>query len=564
MTFAKKTILATVLVVIVGVGGWKAIGAYSAWKSEQSLARARQYARSGQTEQAMINLQMSLRDRPHNPEAWKLCAEILEAGGSKEALACRVKVTELLPRDPGAKIECARSALSFNQLAIAQNMVDRVPEDAHNRPEYLEIQAMLASASGHLDTASNSFERLTRDFPGTPYAKNALLNLSKMWLLNDVPGASEQAANRLEELANDPQYGSEARRLLVRRSLKKKDAAAALDFSYWVTETPGARLDDYVLMLDLMRYADCPLYPTALDWVKDVARKNPATAAALAEWIMKHEGPKAAVDWLHRLPRNLQEAKPVPIVLADAYERMKDWSSLQSLLSKQNWGAFNSQKNAFLATAYREDQQLDLARAKWDAAVSAGRSQPGVLNSLAHLAASENRTGDAIDALWKIPPGDLTYAGAQRQLYVYYRDRKDAANLLRLLQRTLEEHPNDPSVKLSVATLLLVRDADVHRAARLAREVYEADPQPLRHAAVYAYSVLRESPSEKAAASAAAILDARSPEERSSDDCLVYYGLILARCHRADEARLCFQKMDRKLLFPEMLEKVHQAEESLE
>jgi tetratricopeptide (TPR) repeat protein len=249
--------------------------------------------------------------------------------------------------------------------------------------------------------------------------------------------------------------------------------------------------------------------------------------------------------------------------MADCYSRLRNWDAMRTLLSKQNWGDLNPQRDALLSTAYRQEAQNDLARAKWQTALASAQSQPGALASLARLAFSENRLDDALDALWRIPFGDPDYGRAQKDLFIYYGQKKDAANLLRLLKGTLAQKPNDPSVKLSVATLLLVRDSEPDLAARLAREVYQADPKPVRHAAVYAYSIYQQNPTGETAARAAAILDALSPQDKANDDCLVYYGLILAGGKRYDEARACFNKMDRSKLFPEMAQKVEDAESKM-
>jgi len=560
MNISRKKILGAVIIVLMTACIWKGAAFYGHWKAERSLERAREYLKEGRLNEAVINIQISIQKNAKNPAAWKLLAETFESTGSAEALQCRRKVVELLPDDPKAKIEFARCSLIFNQLAAARAMLAQITESGGNRPDFLEMQAMLSSASGDIAGAAELFGRLMREFPGTTFAKNAQLNLSKIWLLNGLSGAPEQAANSLEDLIDDPQYGGDALRLLIRRSLKTKDSAAAFHFSCLLTKSPNARMDDHLLMLDLMQYLKCPLYYAALDWMERSVEKSPASTANLAEWVMNRQGPQAAIDWLNHLPPAFLQAKPLPIVLADCYSRLKDWSAVQSLLSNQNWGPFNPQRNAFLSTAYRNVRQGDLAGAMWDTAVSSAQRHPGSLESLARLAFSENRPDDAVGALWKITTADPAYAKTQQQLFVYYRQRNDSANLLRLLKRTLEERPNDPSVKLSVATLLLVRNSQPDLAARLAKEVYQADPKPVRHAAVYAFSIYRENPSEKTATKAAAILDALSQQEKSSDDCLVYYGLILAGCNRFDEARDCFRKMNRNSLFPEMLQQVHEAE----
>ena len=555
---SRVVILLVAAALVFGV--WKITKTYSVWKARRSLDLARAYFKQGRLTEATLSVRASLQAKKNNPEAYRTMAEMMEAMNSAEAIPYRKAVAEQCPSDPQAALDLARCALRFNRPEIARQMLPRLQGKGNDTPGLLEIRAKIIEISGDQKGAVEAYGKLWRLSPGSDAGKNAMLYLARIRLSGGPRDETDAALAHLRELADDPEFGAGACRLMMRAALQKSDPATAFRISCDLLKRPSSTIDDRLQHLDLMQILHCPLESSALEWLECSVENNPSMTAKTAEWVADHKGPRAALSWLERLPPDRLLMKPVPIVMADCYSRLKDWGAIEKLLAGQNWGRLEAQRSAMLAGAYRNTGQGNLADSTWKTAIDKARTQPGFLASLARLAVSENRADDAMEALWNIQRSDPGYDAAQRQLFAYYRAKNDSARLLRLSERTLAEHPENLSLKLSVATLLLVRDWQLSRATSLAREVYLADKNPVLPAAVYAFCLYRENPSKKTAEQAAALLDARSAGDKSNDDCLVYYGLILTACGRYDEARACFQKMNRTLLFPETLEKVKAAE----
>ena len=561
MTLSRKWLVALIVIPLIALAGWAVLRGYAGWKAEKALARAREFLKQGRSGEAMISLQTSLLANPKNPAALRVMAEALEQGGSELALSYRRRVVEAAPHDSQGLIDLAICALRFSHPAIASGALEQLPESDRHRADYLDAHAMLLASAGDADGARKCYEEVVLRFPQTRFAKTAELNLAQFWIDDPTSEDPKRAVALLEELASDPNVGLEALRLLVRRSMQHEDAEGAFAYSYRMLGMQGTRIEDDIRVLDLMKTLGCPLYGTMLVWMEASGDGDANRIGSVAKWMLDREGPEEAMKFLNRFPKEKLQVKPLPIVLAECYQRMNDWPALQGLLAGQDWGAFNAQRNAMLSTAYRNQKNDRLAALSWKSAMLAAHDRPGALGSLARLAISEKRTDDAVEALWNIPMSDPEYGAAQKRLFIYYRERNDAPGLLRLVERTLNERPNDPAVKMTVGTLLLVTGNQPQRALKLVREVYQANPKPVRTAAVYAYGVYLENPCAQTAAEAARILDARSAEDKAADDCLPYYGLILTACGRYAEAQDCFRKMSRKLLFAEMAEKIKEAQE---
>lgn len=359
----------------------------------------------------------------------------------------------------------------------------------------------------------------------------------------------------LDELAGDPEFGVPSLRVISQWDLQKNDVTKALCDAYRLVQSPNSNFEDCLRMLDIFTIAECPLVDSALRWLQISVVGDPAGTAKLAEWMLERRGPESALEWLEELPAGELAKMPVPVVLADCQLMLKHWAKAESLLSNQNWGSLEPQRKALLSSAYA-GVDPNLERLSWESAVATAHGQKQVLASLARFALAEHRMEDAIALLWRLPDSDPEYAWARRTLFIHFRQANDLKNLLRLQEDALAQYPKDASTKRSVAALLSIAGADPLRVSKLAREIYESDPKSIANAAVYAYSVHCNGDSRKAAA----ILDPRPVAEKMSDDCLPYYALILAGCDRKAEARDCFGKINKNLLFPQMRDRLAEAE----
>ena len=550
-----KWILIAILIGGIGLACWRGPRRYERWRSEESLKLARNFCRQGQWNRAMRTVESSLCFDPNNLRALQIAAEVLDITGSPQALQCRQRIAGLTPRDSASQIALAATALRFNRLPVAIRALAAVPADEQKRLDFLEMEGIVNSALGQPSKAARAFAEIVRLAPTGRAAKSARVNLAQIWLLSRIPGEPENAMKTLDELAGDPEFDAPSLRAISQWDLQKNDVTKALCDAYRLAQSPNSNFEDRLRMLDILTLAECPLVDSALRWLQISAVGDAARTAKLAEWMIERRGPESALKWWEGLTAGELAKMPVPVVLADCRLMLKHWTKAESLLSNQNWGSLEPQRNALLSSAYA-GVDANLERLSWESAVATAHGQKQVLASLARFALAKHRTEEAIALLWQIPDTDPEYTWARRTLFIHFRQENDLKNLLRLQEDALAHYPMDASTKRSIAVLLLIAGTDPLRASRLAREIYKSAPGSIANAAVYAYSLHCNGDSRKAAA----ILDPHPFAEKMRDDCLPYYALILAACDRKAEARDCFGKINRNLLFSQMKERLAEAE----
>jgi len=455
-------------------------------------------------------------------------------------------------RQTTSALNQAKEFLRHGDFKRAAFSLATVPKSGRTRPEFLDIEARLYSASGNAAAAANDYSKIVTGEPQAPGSKTARVNLAQILMNSQVPTEYDKAARLLDGLDNDPQYGGSVTRIMAQKALQSGDVDGALRLAWKLGAAPNTPFSDRLLQLDIMLIGNSPLAESAIVSLEKSVSGNPANATTLARWLLIRKGAARAVAWMESLPENERSAPPLPMVQAECYSALKNWMALKTLLEGKNWGKFDVQREVYLAGAYRALHQNELAALSWQGALRDAKNHQGMPARLARAAVAEGRTDDAMEALWNVPANDPDHDWARGQLFASYRQRNDSANLIRLMSEALDLRPDNIGAKRSLASLLLITGRDKTRAMRLAWEVYERDSQSMQNVVLYAYSIyIKGDP-----ARAAALIDAQSPEEKSSAECLPYYGVILAACGRDGEAQKCFANMDRKTLFPEMAVKI--------
>ena len=552
----RKPLLALAILVFVGLVGWRVAGFYRHWRAQESVRQARASLSAGQMASAAFGIQASLAFESRNPDALQLAAELMEGQGDPKAIEFRKQLASLSPANAIAQISLAETALRFKQVEVARVALSAVPEGDRVRPEYLSAQAACLVMTGCLKEAAALYDELLTRFPGHALAKPARMNLARLYLGSPSREENGKAVVLLEPLVDDPVFGIESLRMRVRYALQTGNSTEAVRLATQLAALPKAALDDRLLQIDALHANRSPRTEPTLRALAESIAGNPDAEADLAAWILRNQGPAAAIQWLTSLPVLEQPRMPLPVVMADCHAALKNWSALESLLTGRNWGKMDAQRLGLLARAEWGLGHARSAARAWGEALNKARQQPALTIALARMASADGRMAEACEALWRIPATDPAFSEAQNQLFAYYQKQKDAGNLLRLLEQALTVRPDDPDLKRSTAALLLIGGRQIPRAARLAADAYRADPKQIANAAVYAFSLLLCGN----AAKAEQILHARTEEERRSDSAVSYYVLILSARGRIDEARRYARSMNRQSLFPEMAARIQSAE----
>jgi predicted Zn-dependent protease len=548
MINSKRWILGVVAVALLAFGLWKIPSLYGRVVAERALGQARAYAEKGDRKNTLLSLQTSLRARRENPEAYEMLAALMEAESNPEAVSVRQMVVQLRPGEPEALLALARTALRFGHADAAESSLKALPASFRENAEYWELQGQTACAQNDLPGAEAAVVELQKRNPQELRTRNLELAVAELQGQTGDLFAQKRAAATLDRLASDPVLGSTALRRRKAALRRSGDLHAALESSERLIHRPDCTDLDRMEHLELQDQCRAPGYAATLQELQHKAQTDPACAAALARFILDRHGAQDALQWLDHVPTDIRKKLPVPIVVADCYLALKDWKALETLVTGANWGRMEAQRLTLVSIVFRQRGEAAMASHYWGLARKTARGQTASQLFLYQQQMEAGRPDEAHDLLWDIPRGDPRYEWAQKELFTYYQGQKNATGLVRFFERRLQDYPDQLSVKLDLAQFLLVAGQNPVHAATLAAEVYKADPQPLVHAAVYAYSLCVNGDPKRAAA----VLDARKQDEFRDSPCLIYYGLILAACQRETEARDCFNRMDRTILYPEM------------
>ena len=529
-----------VAVFLASAGSFLAYYAYCDWQANRAVGQAKS---SLALQDGIRSLQAALRHCPNHLEAHRTVASLLDASRSPEALVHRRKVMDLQPQLLEPKLAYARSALLFDKPEEAARVLDRIKGSNRRTRQFLELRAELFLARARTDLALEVYRELLELHPED---RRARAKLTALELQSGPEQDRDSARAALESLASDEEFGLIALRALTQDALRREDFPAALAWSGRACERPSAEFSDRMLRLQALFAAKSPSYESWLSDLEKRAFENPQFALDLGKWKVVAMGPQMAAAWLESAPKSVQEAPATSALLADCYSALERWSDLESLANGNAWRELDALRLAFLARAQAGQRNLRKSEQTWKLAVAAAEKQPEQLVPLLAMTRADKR--DVRQVLWMIAEKDPRHVSARRELYQAYWQERNADGMLRMMELVLGENPNDRAAKYNVASLLMATGRQIERAGRLAKELYEDDPQTLGNAALHAFGLHLRGDTEKGAD----LLDSREDLERLGSDGSAYYALILSACGRHDEARQVLAAVDRPMLVPEL------------
>src|SRR5207302_4828156 len=122
-------------------------------------------------------------------------------------------------------------------------------------------------------------------------------------------------------------------------------------------------------------------------------------------------------------------------------------------------------------------------------AVAKVGTRPEQIFGLADLARKWGWQSEAVDLWWLAAKDPINAEKTLRMLYDFYASRRDTQELYRVLVHLEKVRPTDRSVRNNLAQISLLLYLNPDQAYRVAREVYEEEPQNSDYAATHAFSL---------------------------------------------------------------------------
>jgi tetratricopeptide (TPR) repeat protein len=500
---------------------WGTHDLYVRWQEKRLVRRAMFDIEHGNERDASLAARSILEMKPSSARAARIMAQLAERGGERSALDWRRKVVQLDPHSVDDALALVRCAVQFSDIPTAELTLVAVDENSRNTASYHEASALVAQFKHQDEKAEAEWNEALRLRPDD---KSLQLQLGMLRLRANEPKRRAAGEAMLTALRSDLGERSAATRALINTGVRRKeDPRKLMELARELQAYPEATWNDRFVYLDFLHGLQDPQFSAYLTELEKIAPNKASSLAALLSWMAMNNLSLLALDYSKSLPAASLQNWPVPLALADAYVRLRDWQNLEAGTAKANWGRFEFLRHAYLARALREQDKPAAAEHEWSAAVKDATSSESLVLLIQPVSewGWENETTDLLWALSKRPEKQKDAFVA---LYQHYAKTMDTQGLYRVLVRLSELDSTNLNIQNNLAQVSLLLNANPEKARRSAADVYHKSPTNPAYMTTYAYSLLTQGNAKEALR----IMSSLSEEQLSDPTIGAYYGICLA------------------------------------
>lgn len=532
------------LVLLLGYAGYRG---FELWKQNHWMSLAKSFAARGDAHSEFLALEQVLNSNSRNVDACRMMADLAQAARSPSALTWRERVVELDPDSSLDHLALAQTAVLARNTATARKALDGVSAADKNTPAYFNVLGTLDVALDQPYQAQADFAQAARLDPSNPAPQLSLAVLQ----LHGTNSLDRQEARislqRLSLISTNAGIANAAKRELVLDALQNGDDSTALSFSKSLVQQTNAPFSDKLLRLDVLRTSKNAEYRGALASYEKGAAGNSDEIYQMTMWLMQHNLPTTALNWLQSLSPNTQTNMPTALLVAQCQMLAKDWTGLQNSISKQNWGKLDFTREAYLSRALREQGLFDASKAEWDVAVHSANGADQALTSLFRLAAEWDWQDESQQLLWSIVNNYPQEKWAETDLASMLYQSGSTRPLMQLFGIEANRNPNDLDAKNNLALTAMLLRAQELNPYDLTRQVYQKAPTNSFYACTYAFSLYLQGKN----AEALKIMQQLTPQDLKNNSTDGYYGVILKAAGDNSDANAYLARSVRGQLLPE-------------
>jgi hypothetical protein len=531
---------------------------YVRWRSARAVAQAREFLKANDLKRAGVALQVALRGEP-TLDGLRALGDFDETVGSDQAVAARLRASQLSPNDTGLKLDLARTALRFDDLAAAREALASIGPADRPTLEYRRIEATYALLAGEWTQAARLLAEVKKEAPADAGVR--LLDDS-LNLRNADARTVEAARDDLRRLAGTPAQHLAAQRALLNDTFARHLPVAAGEIGRDLAAADGASFSD------LLGAADAEIYafpatgadPFLLARIRARASALPSVANQYGRWLLLRKGPEEVAAWLRQLPPDIATAPAIVELHAEVAAARGDWNSLRLQLKQGAWGPVLAPglDLGFAARILRQRGDPDLAGQVWREALAESASSQASLRALARLADIWRWPDGMQSALFATLQGFPRDEVAAQRLIGLLRARRDSRGFLQLLALRKDlSPPSDRRLADWALLSLLVSPAEApDSATRTLDELYARQPGDPYIATDHAFALWQLGRTREACL----VLDRLTPDERRYPLRAPYLAVIFASAGRREDAKAALVRAPKPaVLLPEEVELLDRA-----
>jgi len=543
--FYKRWARRLVVCALVAVAGFGSYRGYGVWRKRHLSEQAQEFFAKKDYPSAVLVARHVLQLDPKNIVACRIMAETAELAGKREAISWREQLVALEPEVAANRIALANAALRFREFDLARKTLDAVSPAGRANLQYHQLAGTLAIAEKKTALAETEFAAALELEPGNA---QLALNVATIRVTSSEPATREKARTDLARLAEQPALRLDALRALTSDALANKSLGAAEKWSAQLRAEKGATFADLLLYVEAHnKGAGAEI---ALHDAETNAVRSPAAAAALITWMNRHEMAEGARAWALGLPKEILNAAPVPLAVAESYSFLQDWNGLQGWVDAKNWGDQEFLRLAVLSHALHRlapgDRASMESQTAWAAALKATSNRPERLAAIAQLAEGWDYADEAADAWWLIANGNTNAKEALTALQRLYKAKQNTHGLLRVAKRALELNPADLVAANNCASLGLLLTGD-SAARRLATKLHAENPANPAFSSTYAFALFTEGRTSDALRE----METLKETQLRHPNVAAYYFVILVENGKMERAHSFLSAANKAQLLPE-------------
>ena len=548
-------ILLSLIFLIVAI--WGGHDLYVRWQEKRLVRRATFDIEHGNDRDANLAARQILEMRPSSASAARIMAQLAERRGERSALDWRRKVAQLKPHSVHDVLALARCALQFNDIATAKRSLDAIAQDARNNADFHAACGLLAEVMHEDEKAGQEWSEAIRL---APQNASYQLQLGTLWLRANKPERQASGEAMLTALRADPaERGLATRALIINGAAHHISNDVLLAMAQELQAYPEATFNDRILYLDILRQLRAPDFTKYLTHLEQDAVSQPANLTALISWMTTSDLSLVAIDFARNLGTETLTKWPVPLAMAEAYAKLRDWTALEAWVENKDWGQSDFMRHAYLALALRGQNKTVAADKEWALAEKQASRQPTFLSMLTRATSEWRWKKEWLELLWNLTKYPETQFEALQNLYQKYSEDGDTVGLYRVLVRLAELMPEDGKIQNNLAQICLLLNADVERARKLAAEVYRKEGANPAYAATYAFALHTKGDT----IGALKVMRGLNTTQLHDPSVAAYYGVLLAAAGDAQGAREYLKLGASAKLLPEEKALITKAENSL-
>jgi len=555
--YLKLLLWSVVGIVILIAVCWGGRDVYARWQERRLVRRAAVALQHGDDVTASLAARTVLQIKPKSAPAARIIAQVGEKTGNRVALDWRHRVLEAEPNSVDDALALARCALQFNEPAVAQQALSGIREEGKHQAAYHAVAGALADVKKDDETAIHEWEQAVQM---APQQSAYQLQLATLELRSAKP--DRQAAGRamLNKLRDDPAQRAAATRTLINDGIARRQSGQELiKLAYDLQGYPDATTADRLIYLDFIHQVDAPEFTNYLTKFEADVVSKPVELGSLLEWMSRSNLNLVALDYIKSIPADTLKKWPIPLGIAEIYDRLKDWRKLEQVTTNANWGQGEFIRHAYLSRALRQQDKMAGAEHEWAAAIKDASAQSSQMMALMHTTAEWKWEKEMVDLLWSLTRSQDKQKDAVEELYRYYEKNSDTQGLYRVLVRWAELEPDNLNVQNNFVQVALLLDANADDARRIAVDLHNKAPSNPVYTTTYAYSLLTKGNTKEAAK----VMSSLTPDELRDPAISAYYGICLAAVHD-EKARQFLTAGQQAPLLPEEKKLIDKAFASLD